>query len=205
MRLRLLLLPTGGGDLAYLVLDYDGLAFLHNEPPRAHVQLVLNVLQPRILGLETDLDNYRPRIVSSSFTFLRLRLAPPGGGRGLTRVAEARGRGVPVAGDDLARVAGDVDDAVVAELEEGAGAVVAGDAADVEADVAAVGVAAQVVTAVDEGGAEGVGVRGLRDEAAARGEEGDGAEVGGDGERRVDADLGWRLGRRGAGVGYMRC
>ena len=68
--------------------------------------------------------------------------------------------------------------------------------------MAAVGVATQVVAAVNKGGAESVRIRGLRDEAAARGEEGDGEEVTGDGQRGVDVYLGGRLGQCGTGVGY---
>lgn len=98
----------------------------------------------------------------------------------LTNTPEPRRRGILVAADDLALLAGHADDAVVAEAQQGARGV-ARRARHVEADVLPIAVAAEEVAAVDKGCAQRVWVGGFRDDGSRVGEEGDVEEVFGDG------------------------
>lgn len=86
-----------------------------------------------------------------------------GYGEQLTDLAEARRCCILVPAYDLPLGSRHVDDAIVAELDEGA-RVVACSAGHVETDVLAVRIATQIVTTVDKGGAQHVRVGRFRGE-----------------------------------------
>lgn len=109
--------------------------------------------------------------------------------RQLTGIPKTSRCRIAIAPDDLALIAGHGDDAGIAEAHQRAVVLVPGRTRDLEAHVLPVLVAPQVVAPVDEGGAHGERVAGLRGERAAVGQEGDVEEVVGDGERGVDVNL----------------
>lgn len=156
--------------LADLVFNNHRLALLDNKAAGSHVDFVLQLLERRVSRLKVDL---REGVA------LRCR------------------RGIGGARQDLADLAGDLNQTRVAVVEEGiVRALLLQNGVDVEAQALAVDLGADKVGAVDELGVNLDGVARLRDEGAAVAlVDGDDADVveaalgGTDGCRGVDGDL----------------
>lgn len=157
-----------GYDLADLVLHHNWLALLEHEPPGPNVDLVLQLPQRLVPGLELCGSDCATRLAQ----LLTHRAARP------TSIPELRRRRPREILQHPPRGSRDVDRACVVEADHRAGGPVAQRAGDLEARGVAVRVEAEEVGAVEEDGVDTERVVRLGDEGARVREEG-GVELGG--------------------------